>query len=286
MRLCRFDDDRLGVVRGDQVHDVTNVLDALPALRWPLPLGDQLIANLPQLREKLEQAAGNAPRRSLSGVRLKSPVANPSKIMGAPVNYRDHLDEANKDPTLAHGRQMTDISNYGLFLKANTALVGPGEGVALRFTDRRNDHEVELAAIIGRKVDKPLKREEALSCLAGYSIGLDMTVRGPEFQSWRKSIDSYAVLGPWLVTAEEIVNPNNLDLELTVNGEPRQKSSTRYLVYDVEKLIVWASTMYTLHPGDIIMTGTPAGVGPVRPGDTMNVSVQGVGDMAVKIRAF
>jgi 2-keto-4-pentenoate hydratase/2-oxohepta-3-ene-1,7-dioic acid hydratase in catechol pathway len=110
-----------------------------------------------------------------------------------------------------------------------------------------------------------------------------MTVRGPELQCFRKSIDTYSVLGPWLTTADEIGNPNHLDLSITVNGEPRQKSNTKYLVYDVERLIEFGSSMYTLHPGDVIMTGTPAGVAPVRPGDTLHAYVEGVGEADVRI---
>jgi 2-keto-4-pentenoate hydratase/2-oxohepta-3-ene-1,7-dioic acid hydratase in catechol pathway len=110
-----------------------------------------------------------------------------------------------------------------------------------------------------------------------------MTVRGPELQCFRKSIDTYSVLGPWLTTADEIGDPNRLDLSITVNGEPRQKSNTRYLVYDVERLIEFGSSMYTLYPGDIIMTGTPAGVAPVKPGDTLHACVEGVGEADVRI---
>ena len=156
--------------------------------------------------------------------------------------------------------------------------------MALRFLDRRNDHEAELAVIIGRKGSN-ISRQAALDHVAGYAIGLDMTVRGPELPSFRKSIDTYAVLGPWMVTADEIADPDALDFELKLNGATKQKSNTRHLDYDVRRLIEYASAYYTLYPGDIIMTGTPAGVGPVQPGDVMQVSMQGIGEMEVKVRA-
>ncbi len=156
--------------------------------------------------------------------------------------------------------------------------------MALRFTDRRNDHEAELAAIIG-KTAANVPQERALDYVAGYAIGLDMTVRGTEVPSFRKSIDTYGVLGPYLVTADEIADPNNLDFQLTVNGEIRQKSNTKFLDYNVHKLIAWASTFYTLHPGDIIMTGTPEGVGPVKAGDVMVCDMAGIGRMTVNVRA-
>jgi 2,4-diketo-3-deoxy-L-fuconate hydrolase len=284
MRLCRFDDNRIGLVRGETVHDVSAALELLPAVRWPLPQGDPLIAHLPRLKPEIEKLAAKAKVKPLSSVTLLSPVANPTKIMGAPINYKDHVEESKKDQGIAYGRVLKSIGEFGLFLKANSALVGPGEGVALRFPDRRNDHEAELAVIIGRTGTK-IPKSEALSYIAAYAIGLDMTVRGPEVPSFRKSIDSYAVLGPWLVTADEIPDPDNLDFELRVGDEVRQKSNTRFLDFGVARLIEFASEFYTLHPGDILMTGTPAGVAPVVPGDVMTVTMQGIGTMQVKVRA-
>jgi len=284
MRLCRFDDNRLGLVRGETVHDVSAALDLLPPVRWPVPPGDLLIANLARLRPEIERLAAAAPGTPVASVRLLSPVANPTKIIGAPINYKDHVEESKKDQGIAYGRVLKSIGEFGLFLKANSALVGPSEGVALRFPDRRNDHEAELAVVIGRSGTK-IPKAEALSYIAAYAIGLDMTVRGPEVPSFRKSIDTYAVLGPWMVTADEIADPDNLDFELRVGDQVRQKSNTRYLDFGVARLIEFASEFYTLHPGDIIMTGTPAGVAPVVPGDVMTVTMQGIGRMQVAVRA-
>ncbi len=138
--------------------------------------------------------------------------------------------------------------------------------------------------MIGRQGSN-LTGEDALNHVAGYCIGLDMTVRGPQFQCFRKSIDTYAVLGPWLTTKDEIQNPNDIDFFLLVNGDLRQKSNTRYLDYDVARLIELASRYYTLYRGDIIMTGTPAGVGPVKPGDVIYAEFAGLGLMSVAVRA-
>jgi 2-keto-4-pentenoate hydratase/2-oxohepta-3-ene-1,7-dioic acid hydratase in catechol pathway len=217
-------------------------------------------------------------------VKLLSPVANPGKIIGAPVNYAAHLEEVLDNQQIHHGQAIKPIERVGLFLKATSSLVGPSEGVALRFTDRRNDHEVELAVIMGERADR-VSREKALRYVAGYAIGLDITVRGPEERSLRKSIDSYSVLGPWLVTADEIVDPGALELAISVNGEQRQHSSTSHLIFDVAKLIEFASAFYTLHPGDIIMTGTPEGVGPIVAGDQMEARIAGIGTMRVAVRA-
>ncbi|MGH8238682.1 MAG: fumarylacetoacetate hydrolase family protein [Steroidobacteraceae bacterium] len=284
MKLCRFDDDRLGVVDGDKVRDVTGVIRKLPPVNYPLPRFDPLIARLDELRPAIEELAAAAETRDLAAVKLLSPVANPGKLIGAPVNYREHFAEGMADARIHHHRHLAKIREIALFLKATSSLVGAGEGVRLRHLDRRNDHEVELAVIIGRVADR-LSPQTALRHVAGYCIGLDMTTRGPEDRSFRKSIDSYSVLGPWLVTPEEIANPGALDIWLEVNGARRQQANTRELLVDIPELIAWASSFYTLHPGDVIFTGTPAGVGPVVPGDRMLASITGIGAMEVAVRA-
>ena len=121
--------------------------------------------------------------------------------------------------------------------------------------------------------------------MAGYCIGLDITVRGPEERSLRKSIDSYTVLGPWLVTADAIPDPGALDLTLKVNGEVRQRANTRDLILDIAELIAFASSYYTLMPGDVLLTGTPEGVGPIHAGDVMTASIEHIGSMDVHVRA-
>ncbi|MCE2481409.1 MAG: fumarylacetoacetate hydrolase family protein [Alphaproteobacteria bacterium] len=284
MKLCRFDDRRLGLVEGERVLDVSAALEALPALRWPVPPGDQVIAHLDTLRPEIERAAAAAPALDIGAVRLLSPVANPSKIIGAPINYQAHIDEAKADPDLRQDRTIKTIADWGLFLKATSSLVGPSQGVALRFLDRRNDHELEFAAVIGRR-GSDIAEDDALDHVAGYAMGFDMTLRGPELLSWRKSIESYAVLGPWLVTADEIPDPGDIEFKLTVNGEVRQHASTASMNYGVAKLIAYASTHYTLHPGDIILTGSPEGVAPVEPGDVMVAEASGIGRMEVAVRA-
>jgi 2,4-diketo-3-deoxy-L-fuconate hydrolase len=284
MLLCRFHNDRLGLVEGETVRDVTSALDILPRHAWPLPRFDPLIANLAAIRRQIESVSAKAPPRPLSGIKLMSPVANPGKVLAAPVNYRKHLEEARGDPGIHHQKQVEEIQKMGLFLKATSSVVGPGEGVAIQHPDRRNDHEVELAAIIG-KAGRNVPRAKAFEHIAAWCIGLDMTVRGPEERSLRKSVDSFTVLGPWLVTADAIGNPSELDLRLSVNGEARQQANTRDLILTVPELIEFATSFYTLHPGDVLLTGTPEGVGPVKPGDRILAEIQGIGRMEVAVRS-
>jgi len=282
VKICRFSGNRLGVVEGDVVCDVTAVLSEISPVRWPLPAGDLLIEQLAALRPQIERACGSAKRLPLAELHLDAPVANPTKVCAAPVNYLKHLREAQADPATFAREHVRKIHETGLFLKATSAIVGASAGVMLRKTDRRTDHEIELAVVIGQRADR-VSRERALSHVAGYCIGLDITLRGPEERSLRKSIDSYCVLGPWLVTADEIPDPSGLALELQVNGQPRQSANTRDLVIDVPGLIELASSFYTLHPGDVILTGTPEGVAPIVPGDVMTARIERIGSMQVSV---
>ena len=283
MKICRYDDNRLGLVGEDGIRDVSAVLSRLPTATYPFPRHDALIAQLAELRPHIERAAQAAKPLAVERVKLLSPVANPGKIIAAPVNYKKHLEEALADKGIHHGNLVHEIHKAGMFLKATSAVVGPGEDVKLVHTDRRNDHEVELAVVIGQRA-RNVNADDALGCVAGYCIGLDMTIRGPEERSLRKSPDSYTVLGPWLVTREELPDPAALALRIAVNGATRQDAHTSDLILSVAELIAWGSSFYTLHPGDVILTGTPQGVGPVRPGDVMVASIERIGTMRIEVR--
>lgn len=276
MRLCWFDDFRLGVVEGDSVADVTAALDVLPQAGYPPRLaGDLLVAHLDKVAPAARSLTGSGKRKRLADVFFRSPVASPTKIIGVPVNYLKHVEEAHEQRDEFTTRYSGAIEEQGLFLKANSALAGFGEGMRIRFPERRNDHEMELGMVIGRR-GSHIAEEDALDHVAGYTIALDFVVRGPEDRSFRKSPDTYAVLGPWLTTADEVAEPQSLDLRLKVNGETRQESNTRHMIMSLKRQIAWASRFYTLHPGDVFMTGTCEGVGPVAKGDVLDCEIDGV----------
>ncbi len=258
------------------MRDVTAALDELPPYHYPLPPGDMLIANLEKVMARARAIATTDAPMPVDGLKLLSPVANPSKIIGAPVNYRKGGEDA---------AAIAAAMSIGLFLKANSSLAGPADGIALRMMERQIDYEVELAVIVGTQ-GSDIPRSEALKYVAGYAVALDITPHGKEERSLRKSCETYSVVGPWLVTADEIPDPGNLDLQLEVNGELRQKGNTRQMIRDVAALIEYASSFYTLYPGDIFLSGTPAGAGPVRPGDELVASVEKIGTMRVSVRAF
>ena len=285
MKLCRFDTDRLGVVIGDNVHDVTDIQTRVRANAPYDMRGDAVIAALPQIRAELEEAAKKAPAKPLSQVKLLPPVARWSKTMAAPTNYRDHIAEMEAAREGAPSKMGPDIGKAGIFLKANSSVIGMNEEIPIRFPDRRNDHEAEIVVVIGKTgTDIPL--DKALDYVAGYSLGLDMTVRGPEDRSFRKSVDGYTPMGPWLVTADEIKDVDGIPFTLHVNDDKRQDSNSQHMVYGIRRLIEFASSFYTLHPGDLLYTGTPKGVGPVQPGDVIRVnSLPVFGELRMKVRA-
>ena len=283
MQICRYDNNRVGLVHTGRVFDVTHiarrVMDSHPIDRP----GDPLIAGLPALRAALPLDDSTLASKPISEVKLLSPVERPGKIVAAPVNYRAHIAEmqaSNASP----GFNITDIGKAGLFLKANSSLVGPSQGIAQRFLERRTDFEVELVVVIGREADR-VDAASALEHVAGYCLGLDITVRGTEDRSFRKSCDSYTVLGPWLTTVDAVPNPDALQLSLRQNGVVRQNASTSDLVWNVARLIEFASSFYTLQPGDLLFTGTPEGVGPIRPGDLLRATCEELGHMDVSVRA-
>ncbi|TCU06097.1 fumarylacetoacetate hydrolase family protein [Rhizobium sullae] len=284
MRICRFDDNRIGVVDGDEIADVSAVLEQLPTVRWPYPRGDALIANLPILIPEMKKLLPSAERVKVADVKLRSPVAQPGKIIAAPVNYKLHLEESRADQGIHFGTQVKTIQECGVFLKATSSMIGPADAVVSDRTDRRTDHEIELCFVIG-KTARHVSEADALDYIAGFMIGLDMTIRGPEERSYRKSRDTFSVFGPWLVTSDEFGDPSAVDFELKVSGQTRQKANTRDLIFDCRKLIAYASEAYTLEPGDIFMTGTPEGVAPIEPGDIMNCRIDGIGEMNVAVRA-
>jgi 2,4-didehydro-3-deoxy-L-rhamnonate hydrolase len=283
VKLCRYGDGRYGVVRDGNVYDVTeHVQNAVVASR--LHKGDAAMASLPAIVALVGSATLGAPACSVSDAVFLAPVINPTKIVAAPVNYEAHITESEADPGITFNHAVARIDKAGLFLKASSSLVGAGEGVAVRFPDRRTDHEIELGVVIGRECSD-VAEERALDVIAGYAIALDMSVRGTEDRSFRKSLDTYSVLGPWLVTPDELPEPDSVDFTLKVNGSVRQQSNTRKLIFKTRKLIAWASRWYTLYPGDVLMTGTPEGVGPVGPGDVMECEMQYIGSMRVAVRA-
>jgi 2-keto-4-pentenoate hydratase/2-oxohepta-3-ene-1,7-dioic acid hydratase in catechol pathway len=169
-----------------------------------------------------------------------------------------------------------------MFLKARSSVTGPDSVVRLPYTDRRFDHEGELGVVIG-KVTENVSEAEALSSVFGYTCLLDITMRGGEDRSTRKSFRTFTPIGPYIVTADEVGDPSDLRIVCNVNGTERQNETTKEMVWSVAQLIAYTSSVMTLYPGDIIASGTPAGIGPIFDGDVIDVIIERVGHLQVSV---
>jgi 2-keto-4-pentenoate hydratase/2-oxohepta-3-ene-1,7-dioic acid hydratase in catechol pathway len=257
-----------------------------------------LLTDWAQAKGRLAKlAAAPTGGRPLAGVKLLPPVPDPIGIFCAGANYSDHVAEMAK----AHGTPMEpDPHTLNLkswhFLKTAGTLAGAGERVHLPRRSKKLDWEVELVAVIGKKAtDVPL--DKALDYVAGYTIGNDLSARdagvrpgipvGSPFRNdWvaHKCFDQSCPLGPWIVPAEDIKDPQNLKIQLYVNGVIKQDSNTSAMIFNIAEQISHLSEKLTLHPGDLVLTGTPAGVGTPRneflqPGDTVRCHIEGIGDL-------
>jgi len=277
MRIAVYDDNRVGLVRNETLVDVSDIVSARDG-EWPPVFLLRAIADFDRLRPRLTEALRSREGLPLDRVQLRAPVVFPSKVIAAPVNYRLHIEEMRSQVK----NELHAIEKYGLFLKAPSSVVGPDATVELPFADRRTDHEVELGVVIG-KTARNVAAVDAMNYVFGYTGVMDITVRGDEDRSTRKSFDSFTPVGPVLVTADEIPDPHALQLQLWVNGERRQNGNTRDMIWNVPRLIEYASHVMTLYPGDLFSTGTPDGVGPLRAGDQVTIDVERIGRMSVKV---
>jgi 2-keto-4-pentenoate hydratase/2-oxohepta-3-ene-1,7-dioic acid hydratase in catechol pathway len=291
VKLVLFNDFRLGAVTdGDRsgIVDLTGVLPAHDSDPVTAGWWRALCRDFDKLRPELEAAATSGPATPLDEVRLRAPVLNPSKLVACASNYREHVEEMHAVQERTLGRVESWMMNFDVFLKAPSAISGPGEDIVLprEVVDAGQEihHESELVVVIGAG-GKDIAEENALDHVLGYTIGLDITVRSQADRSRRKSYDTFAPLGPWLTTADEAGDPGGFEIDLVRNGDDhRQHVHTRDLVTPVPAIVSYASRMMTLLPGDVIFTGAPPGVGPIQAGDVLETRISGLGSMTLRVR--
>jgi 2-keto-4-pentenoate hydratase/2-oxohepta-3-ene-1,7-dioic acid hydratase in catechol pathway len=287
MKIALFNDYRVGLVEGDVIYDVTSAIPNASAA-WPPVFMTQAIASWNTLLPQVQAARRSADPISLAAVKLLPPNPCPAQIVAAPANYSKHIAEMR-----AGGMSVTKTSRsareQGFFMKSTASLTGAGRGIELpRGSNRRFDHESELAVIIGKQA-RNVRREHALDYVFGYSCLIDVTMRiikdtCEEERVMRKSFDTFTPLGPWIVTAYEVGDPQQLTNQLFVNGECRQNANTCDMIVGVAELIELISSVMTLYPGDVIATGTPEGIGPITAGDKVTIRIEKVGEMTVDVR--
>lgn len=269
MKLCTYTADgqtRTGIVVGDTVID-----SGVPGTMI------DLIRDWDRLKPELEARAAAGGGVPLASVKLEAPVQRPGKIWAIGLNYADHIAESN----------MATPERQVWFTKAVTSINAPYDPIEIAKGTFTADYEVELVAVVGQG-GKHVSAADAPAAIFGYCVGNDVTERmwqhaGPQW-SLGKSFDTHAPIGPWIVTADELGDPHQLGLRCFVNGEKRQDSNTRHLVFDIWQQVEHLSTGMTLEPGDVIFTGTPGGVGAamdprqfLKAGDVVRCEIDGLG---------
>ncbi|WP_176597910.1 fumarylacetoacetate hydrolase family protein [Sphingobium sp. 15-1] len=276
MKIASFDGQRIGLIVGEEIVEISPAPTGPAA--WPPTEMLRFIAEFGARRGELERLLASGPRIPLANVRLETPVPWPNKVIAFPANYHEHIAEM-KDGLISTFKN----GGQGFFLKANSSLSGPADPIELpAVPDREIHHECEMAIIIG-KGGRDIPVDRALDHILGYSCLVDVVIRGKEERVMRKSFDSFCPVGPWIMTADEIADPSNIALELRINGEVRQAANTANLIVDIPNMIAMASSVMTLFPGDIIATGTPAGVGPIEDGDVLDILIENVGAMRLPV---
>jgi 2-keto-4-pentenoate hydratase/2-oxohepta-3-ene-1,7-dioic acid hydratase in catechol pathway len=275
MKLVRFvaKDIRIGALKNDGIVDLIGAGSRWTTVREIAGAGEAALAELHALIDKAD------PTHRLSDVRLLAPIERPGKYLAIGMNYAKHLEEADK---LGVARSKHQV----WFNKQTTCISGPFDEIDPGVTEQL-DYEVELGVVIG-KTAKGVKAAQALGHIFGYFVANDVSARDWQFHSstftMGKSFDTHGPIGPWIVTADEIPDPQRLDLRCWVNGQLRQSSNTSQMAHSIAKQIEYLSTAFTLELGDLLATGTPEGVGIARdpqvflqPGDVVRCEVEKIG---------
>ncbi len=287
------DENAIGIFVGEQVIDYTRALQsyclvAQKGVTAPIRKLDDLFELGRFEREDFMSVMDLVERHHLQshfavgeGYHIQAPIHRPGKIVALGRNYALHAKEG-KNPV--PGEPI-------IFAKASSSVIGHGDEILIPKGVGRVEHEIELGVVVGKRAKK-IPREEAYDCVAGYTIVLDITERemqkadiekkNPWFRS--KSFDTFSPMGPWIVTADEIQPPVHLDIELSVNGQIRQKSNTSNMIFDIPTIIEFITQYITLEPGDVIATGTPEGVGPIKDGDTITGKIEKIGELVNTVR--
>lgn len=274
MKLARFTTEgatRIGKVVGDCIIDLSAVVGTSHSMR-------AVLEDLPAIRDELEAVSG--PSFELSAVRLEAPINDPQKFLAIGMNYKAHAEEA------AAAGIATPTSQLW-FNKQVSCIAGPADDIIRYKVSEKLDYEAELAYVIGARC-RDVKAAEAHKVIAGYLICNDVSVRDWQHRSptytLGKSFDTHGPIGPWITTSDEVPNPENLEMKLTVDGVVRQHARTNDLIYSIAEQIEYLTTVMTLYPGDVIATGTPAGVAAVdqnwlKPGQVCRIEIESLGSI-------
>ena len=271
MKLVFYDDFKLGVVNGDTVVDAASAVSGIHH-HSPQDLLSQVIENFPQYRSSLNQLASQGTGVPINSVRLRSPVPNPNNIVAMAVNYMEDGTRAEPVPIDA-------------FHKSGNAVIGNGDTMILPDVPATLfEGEAEMALVIGKRASH-VKAADAYDYIFGYLNFIDGSARDLSFPFQHKSRDTFAPMGPWLVTADEISDPQNLQIRLRVNEELKQNFNTSDMAHNIPRVIEWVSSIHALEPGDVIATGTNhRGLSAFQDGDHIDLEIEGLGTLHFNIQ--
>ena len=292
MKLASLKPNELAVVKDESLVPVGEILARQGILPKNFSMLD-LIAQYDEIKGHVDHAARNENQKKLDAKLLKPPVEKPSKIWAAATNYKrgsEGLGDARGRGTAATATPEELLER--IFLKPPSAVTGPEENIIIPKDAETIFPELELCVVIGRQA-RHLPKEQAFDAIFGYTIMLDVTARGygsgkglPGTRCVRKGFETFAPIGPWITTKDEIADPHNLWMKLWVNGELRQSAKTDAMVNDIATLVSYLSQVTTLYPGDLITTGNPDSPEfqkKLEPGDTLKAEIEGIGAMSLGV---
>ncbi|HEY6241322.1 MAG TPA: fumarylacetoacetate hydrolase family protein [Burkholderiales bacterium] len=293
MKICQYNGNEAGVVEGDRVHPIGPALVTAGHLKPGHTMLEVIavLANQPAAMKCTRESVRMGHSLPLASVKLLAPILNPPSLWAAAANYKAHAaemlaksggpdrDALGKDDLMAE-----------FFLKPSSSIIGPGDAIVLPKISKDVDFECELCAVIGKQARK-VSEEKALDYVFGYTLCWDISQRDPwgrnrqNTRNIRKGFDTFTALGPWIVTRDEIDDPQNLTIEVELNGAPAMTAHTSDMICGLREHIRFLSGVLTLRPGDLITTGTPAGVKKLAAGDHLKGSIEKIGAMSLSVEA-
>jgi 2-keto-4-pentenoate hydratase/2-oxohepta-3-ene-1,7-dioic acid hydratase in catechol pathway len=293
MKICHYNRNEAGVVEGDKVYPIGEALVKANYVRDRYTMLGVVtaLANEAGAMEIARNAVKSAKPLPLASVKLLAPITNPPSLWAAAANYRAHQAEMKiKMGSVDRAELSKDELMAEFFLKPTSSIIGPGDTVILPKISKDVDFECELCAVIGKKARK-VTEDQALDYVFGYTICWDLSQRDPwgrgrhNTRNIRKGFDTFTALGPWIVTKDEIDEPQNLSINVEQNGKPAMTAHTSDMICGIREHIRFLTSCLTLRPGDLITTGTPAGVKKLADGDHLKGTIDKIGSMELNVAA-
>ena len=293
MKICHYNQNEAGVVEGDNVYPIGDALVKAGYVRDRYTMLGVItaLANEPGAMDAVRAAVKSTKPLALASVKLLAPILNPPSLWAAAANYRAHQAEMKIKMGSADRAELSkDELMAEFFLKPTSSIIGPGDTVILPKISKDVDFECELCAVIGKKARK-VSEDRALDYVFGYTICWDLSQRDPwgrgrhNTRNIRKGFDTFTALGPWIVTRDEIEEPQDLSINVEQNGKPAMTAHTSDMICGIREHIRFLTSCLTLRPGDLITTGTPAGVKKLADGDHLKGTIEKIGSMELKVAA-